>query len=174
MPTSPGVYCIFTRSGGELLSSAGYFPDPQLPSWVVNGHTHVYTGECIGLRRRLTEHLTGDIAASTFRSSVLAMAWHTTNQSGAPNPFGERAETEAALSEWLADEVLIGYKPCGYTRQHQNALLARTASPLNIADREKTPFARLLEQFRADFTHNVISRWAPPGPNSDPRRRFRR
>lgn len=102
------------------------------------------------------------------------MVWHNTNQSGDPNPFGERAETEAALSAWLADEVLIGYKPCGYTRQHQNALLAWTASPLNIADRERTPFSRLLEQFRADFAQNVVSRWAPPAANPDSRRRFRR
>jgi hypothetical protein len=59
----------------------------------------------------------------------------------------------------------------GYTRAHQNALLARTASPLNIADRKKTPFARLLEQFRAEFAETVVSRWEPPPPK--PKRRYR-
>ena len=171
VPSSPGVYCLFARSGTSLLSSAGYFPDPRLPAWNVDGHTHIYTGEGIGLRKRVSQHLIGDISDSTFRGSVLAINWKAGEQRGDANPFTSRAETEAALSEWLENEVVIGFKACGYTRQHQNALLARTASPLNIADREKTPFARLLEQMRSEFVTDVVSGWEPPPPKHRPKHR---
>lgn len=172
IPTSPRVYALFLRSGDELLSTAGHFPDPRLPAWNVDGRTHLYTGESFGLRQRLGEHLTGDISASTFRGSVLSLYWEAGARAGELPDFGDREATERALTECLAGEVVIGFKVCGYTREHQNAVLERTASPLNIADRPATPFSRLLSQFRSRFQSEVVSRWAPP--DAPTKRRYRR
>ncbi len=172
VPTSPGVYCLFLRSGDQLISTASYPPESGLPTWVVGEGTHLYTGEGIGLRKRLTEHLLGDIDSSTFRKTLLALHWHAGVRAGDPPDFTDRLTTETALTEWLSNEVIIGYKVCGYTRAHQNALLARTASPLNIADREPTPFGRLLKELRRKFDEAVVRHWAPPAPKV--RQRYRR
>lgn len=171
IPTSPGVYALFLRSGPQLLESVGYSPDPGLPLWTVNGRAHLYTGECIGLRKRVTEHLLGDIEASTFRGTLLALHWEAGMRIAEAPDFAERQPTESALTEWLSDEVIIGYKPCGYTRAHQNALLQRTASPLNISDREPTAFTHLLRRFRQAFEEAVIRDWAPPPAIVRPRHR---
>ena len=159
IPTSPGVYALFLRSGEQLLDSVGY-ETGHLPGWKVNGRTHLYTGESFGLRQRVTQHLLGDLEDSTFRGSLLSIYSEAGLRRGEQPTFDDGDATESALAEWLANEVTIGFKVCGYTRAHQDALLRRTTTPRNITDRPLTEFSRRLVEWRRRFSE-VTASWGP-------------
>ena len=151
VPNSPSVYCILLRGGSELMAQAGYFPDPRMPTWEVDRHLHIYTGESYGIRDRLAQHLAGNIKDSGMRESILAIQWLASSPPNGLSDFNGRETTEAALTEWLKTEATIAFKTCHYTRQAQNAIIARTATPLNISDRAATPFSRLLQTLSNAF-----------------------
>lgn len=169
MPLSPGVYGLFLRSGERLFNLAGYFPDPQLPAWDYGVWRNGYIGQGYSLRERVTAHLLGDIDDSPFRQSVLAIHWIAAT--GEVGDLRSRQASEAALSEWLRREVVIGYKVCGYHKAVEKEMLKRTAAPLNIGDRPPSPFGRLLSNVRQRFREAVVSGWEPPPPKNRPRQR---
>ena len=169
MPLSPGVYGLFLRSGERLFNLAGYFPDPQFPVWDYGVWRNGYLGEGYSLRERLTGHLLGSIGDSPFRQSIFAIHWVA--GTGELGDLGSRQASEAALSEWLRREVVIGYKVCGYHKTVEKEMLKRTAAPLNIRDRDPSPFSRLLSSLRQRFREAVVAAWAPPPPSSRPRQR---
>ena len=169
MPLSPGVYGLFLRSGEKLFSLAGYFPDPQLPAWDYAVWRNGYIGEGYSLRQRITAHLLGCIGESPFRQSIFAIHWVAgTNELG---DLINREASEAALNDWLRREVVIGYKVCGYHKTVEKEMLKRTAAPLNIRDRDPSPFGRLLSSLRQRFREAVVTAWEPPPTTSRPRQR---
>ena len=74
----------------------------------------------------------------------------------------ERASAEQVLNDWLRENAVIGYKPCGYVVDVERAILDATASPLNIARKNPTGYARLLQGFRHRFRTEVIEGWPKP------------
>lgn len=169
MPLSPGVYGLFLRSGERLFNLAGYFPDPQLPAWDYGVWRNSYIGEGYSLRERITAHLLGGIGESPFRQSIFAIHWVAgTDELG---ELKQRQASEAALNDWLRREVVIGYKVCGYHKAVEKEMLKRTAAPLNIRDRDPSPFGRLLSALRQRFRESVVLGWEPPPPTSRPRQR---
>lgn len=169
MPLSPGVYGLFLRNGERLFNLAGYFSDPKLPAWDYGLWRNGYIGQGYSLRERVTAHLLGDIDASPFRQSVLAIHWIAAT--GEVGDLRGRQASESALSEWLRREVVIGYKVCGYHTTVEKEMLKRTAAPLNIGDRSPSPFGRLLSNVRQRFRDAVVAGWEPPPPKNRPRQR---
>ena len=78
---------------------------------------------------------------------------------------------EAALSRWLSQNLIIGFKSCGYVRDVETAILATTASPLNIKRSNPTPFAHALREFRQKFMAEVAADWPKTASKHAARRR---
>lgn len=169
MPLSPGVYALFLRSGERLFNLAGYFPDPDLPAWDYGLWRNGYIGQGYSLRERVTAHLLGRMEDSPFRQSVLAIHWIA--GTGEVGDLKSREAGEAALTEWLRREVVVGYKVCGYHTTVEKEMLKRTAAPLNIGDRAPSPFGRLLQNVRQRFRETVVAGWEPAPSKSRPRQR---
>ena len=160
VPNCPGVYALFARDGEALIQKAG-FPDSS-PSfnWTREGALHIYTGETYGLRDRIVEHLCGVAGASTFRETLMAIDWHAAAAAGLPiRP--DRASAEASLSAWMRENIVVGYRKCGYVRDVEAAILAATASPLNIARAGGSPRIAHLKAIKKTFRSQVSDHWAP-------------
>ena len=172
LPSEPGIYAFFFADGASILSSSGYVADKRLVVWAHGARQHLYTGETYSLKARILQHLTGGIADSNLRETLFALQW----AAGAiPKDLLDphsRLRSEDALSAWLQENVTIGVKVCHYVGEAERALLARTASPLNIRDREPLPNARLLKAMRKRLRDEVLTHWEPsPQPSPQPRRR---
>jgi hypothetical protein len=167
IPNGPGVYALFFRRGTELLAQSELPPDQMERVWRRDGHDHLYTGESYGLRGRLQEHLTGDIRFSNLRETLLALQWCGSALPSGPEVTNDGAATEAGLTGWLASEVMIGFKNCGYVRDVEAALLRQTASPLNIQGRGADTYAVGLKAMRARFHSEVAAGWASGSAGAD-------
>jgi hypothetical protein len=159
VPNGPGVYALMFRNGAQLLSASGFGSDQMARVWRHEDHHHLYTGESYGLRGRLHEHLGGSVRSSNFRETLLALQWCEGALPGGPSVTEDGAATEARLTEWLASEVMIGFKTCGYVRDVEAALLAQTASPLNIMRRTANAYAIGLKAKRARLHGEFAGAW---------------
>ena len=173
LPARPGVYVLLfsEADASRILARSGYFPDPSLPAWRYDGFQHLYTGEAYFLRQRLEEHLAKDSSRSPLRETLLALHWSTDALHGGPVISDDRHATDAALNAWMLDRVLIGFKVCGYGREVERNMLKRAASPLNIRDRQATPYSELLRSLRKRFRDEVSGKWPPVASPTRPRRR---
>lgn len=162
IPDGSGVYTIFLRDGRELLQASGFIEHREQPLWINGGADHLYTGETYGLRTRLRQHLAGDILVSNFRETLMALQFSLGGLERKTDSEDERASAEQVLNDWLRENAVIGYKPCGYVVDVERAILDATASPLNIARKNPTGYARLLQGFRHRFRTEVIEGWPKP------------
>ena len=171
VPAGPGVYVLFVKDGSQVLSAAGYAPDRKLATWEERGCLHLYTGESLGMRGRLTQHLLEGIRESDLRKTLLSIFWKDGAPPGGLPDFSDRQAVEDALTEWMRTHVVIGFKTIGYTRTVERLMLERAASPLNIGDRKPSTFSRLLTQLRGMFQDAVVNGWPPPPPKVRKRQR---
>lgn len=171
IPDGPGVYAIFLRQGRALLQASGYIEHRDQPLWTHEGDEHAYTGETYGLRSRLQQHLEGNVYVSNLRETLMALRF----EAGPPNRWEnveeEQAGMEHRLTDWLRTNAVIGWKSCGYVKDVEQAILDTSASPLNVARRNPTGYARLLQARRHHFQTEVISRWSKPSRPHRPVRR---
>lgn len=142
VPDKPGVYALFVRGGEAFLRAAGY-TGGAVGSWQVNEGLHVYTGETYGLRSRLLTHIKGDENGSNVRRTILALGLGKLSI-----PTEGFASDEAALSDWFARHVSVGFFPCAYVKDVERSILMETASPLNIQRPNAGPFAAALRLAR--------------------------
>lgn len=155
MPSEGGVYAIFLRDGSKMLDLAGFAAADGPPLWSKDGVVHVYTGESYDLRTRLLQHLTG---VSHLHDRFLALQFAGALP-GAPKVSTDPDEAYRALNEWLASQVVIGYRSCGYVRDAEAAILKATASPLNLARCAKTPFRAALMEMERRFDAEIGGNW---------------
>lgn len=150
VPNVAGAYMIFVRGGEALLSAAGYEHASHLRAPRIADRIHLYTGQSMGLCTRLTKHFRKDARVSTFRTSLLAIERACGGISQTGTPHCDVGSCEFRLNDWLRENVTVGYwlHPCPQRGEAQ--ILARTASPLNIAYRPDI-FSRRLRAFRAQW-----------------------
>ena len=167
---TPGVYLLCLPKAALIERLTELPPEDRAASWSYGDFVHVYTGESYGLQSRLREHLTGEIDASTFRESLMALRWF----SGASEPtesFKDRSLAERALTDWLVANALIGYKTSPHIKDYERDILTFTTSPLNLMRDNPTEFTRRLKSVRREFRQAVVSTWEPPARAE---RRYRR
>ena len=169
LPNGPGVYALFVRNGDELLSKAGYQWDTDQSHWTEDGFVHFYTGESYGIRDRVLDHLLTGIDRSNFRLTMMALSHCGVRPDGLPEPTGQCADDEAAITTWLRESALVGFKTCGYVKDAERAVLDVTLSPINIGGRQPTDFSNLLRTLRETFKSEVGDAWPKSAP--PPKRR---
>lgn len=158
VPNGPGVYALFARPESGLLSASGFIESPDLPLWLHDGASHIYTGETYGIRERVLEHLTGSVRGSPVRETVLAIQFDLGQLQRAPVEQ-ERALVEDNLTDWMRSNIVIGFKSCGYVRDVERIILSATASPLNLARPNPTDFTKGLYARRRSFREQVADTW---------------
>lgn len=169
VPDGPGVYTLLLRGAMERLQRANLLADTAA-MWTVDGHAHCYTGETYGLRTRLMEHL--QPSTSNVRETLFALHWGGRSLTDGVICDAGLPVAESTLSEWMRDNVLIGFKRCGYVRDEEQAILDREPSPLNIQGRPASPTAMAVRACRASFARERSADWLPGQPSySNPRRR---
>lgn len=162
IPDGPGVYAIFLRQGREFLQASGYVEHRNHPLWAHEEGHHVYTGETYGLRGRLQQHLEGNVYASNFRETLMALWFKARLSDRWENAAEEQAGMERGLSAWLRENAAIGWKSCGYVKDVERAILDTSASPLNVARSNPTAYTRALQISRHRFQTEVMTRWPKP------------
>lgn len=170
VPNGPGVYALFARGEAALLTASGFVEQPGLPLWLHEGASHIYTGETYGIRGRLLEHLTGSIRGSPLRETLLAVQFDLGLLQAAPVQE-QRALVEGRLTEWMRDNVIIGFKSCGYVRDMERIILSATASPMNLARSNVNAYTKSLYDRRRRFRDQVVSAWPEVAAPTVPRRR---
>lgn len=158
VPNGTGVYALFTRDEAQLLSASGYVEKDDLPLWLHDGASHIYTGETYGIRGRLLEHLTGSVRESTLRETLLAVQFALGLVQRAPAE-DERALVEGNLSDWMRQNIVIGFKSCGYVRDMERIILSATASPMNLVRPNPSEFTKALHEHRRGFREQVTKAW---------------
>jgi len=162
MPNQPGVYALFVRDARSLLTEAGYVEQVSAPIWSQGDAHHVYSGESYAIRDRVLEHLSGNWH-DNLRKSLLALGW-------SPSPViphiavaDQVAEAELLLNSWLAENVTVAFRVCGYVKDVEDAMLMATASPLNLTRSNPSATLRGLKEARKSFSQGVAANW-PAGP----------
>lgn len=158
VPNGTGVYALFTRDEAQLLSASGYVEKDDLPLWLHDGASHIYTGETYGIRGRLLEHLTGSVRESPLRETLLAVQFALGLVQRAPAE-DERALVEGNLSDWMRQNIVIGFKSCGYVRDMERIILSATASPMNLVRPTPSEFTKALHEHRRGFREQVTKAW---------------
>ena len=168
----PGVYIVCVPEDALSLPAWGYEPEPTRPLWRKEGFAHVYTGETYGLRSRLREHLIGDVGRSTLRETLAALQWRDRRLVGKESDFTDRGGAEAAVTDWLLANALIGFKASPHVRDYERDILHFAASPLNVRRDSPTSFSQWLKTVRREFRDSVMSIWEPlmNQPRHQPRR----
>lgn len=170
VPNGPGVYALFAHDEMGLLTASGFIEQPDLPLWRHDSASHIYTGETYGIRGRLLEHLAGGIRGSSLRETLLAVQFDLGLLQAAPVQE-QRALVEARLTEWMRDNVIIGFKSCGYVRDMERIVLSATASPMNLARPNANDYTKGLHDRRRRFRDQVVSAWPEVAASAVPRRR---
>jgi len=151
IPIGPGVYALFFRDGDQLLASSGYVLEAGKSHWTHGDALHLYTGESYSLRKRLNEHLLGQGKTQNLRDTLMALEWSTGGVLRRPEAEAHQSLSDDDLSTWMRDQIVIGYKVCGHVREVERWMLHHAPSPLNIRDREPTPYSALLESIRKRY-----------------------
>jgi hypothetical protein len=73
------------------------------------------------------------------------------------------AEAELLLNSWLAENVTVAFRVCGYVKDVEDAMLMATASPLNLTRSNPSATLRGLKEARKSFSQGVAANW-PAGP----------
>ncbi len=170
VPNGPGVYALFERDEMGLLKASGFVEQSDLPLWLHDGASHIYTGETYGIRDRLLEHLAGGISKSQFRETLLAVKFDLGLLQDAPAEH-QRALVEGHLTEWMRDNIVIGFKSCGYVRDMERIILCATASPMNLVRPNADDYTQGLLDRRRLFRDQVVSTWPKVIAPAIPRRR---
>lgn len=170
VPNGPGVYALFARDETGLLAASGFVEQPGLPLWVDDGASHIYTGETYGIRGRLLEHLAGTVRASALRETLLAVQFDLGWLPPAPAQE-QRALLEGHLTGWLRENVVIGFKSCGYVRDMERIILSATASPMNLVRPNANDYTKGLHRRRRRFRDEVVSTWPEVAAPAVPRPR---
>lgn len=171
VPNGSGVYALFGPCGEELLPQLGFKAEEHPPLWVRDGAVHFYTGESYTLRSRLLEHLVGTIRPSNLRHTLFSISHALGPVGNLPNVTRDAAVDEAALSEWLRDNVTIGFRTCGYVKDVETAILGAAASPLNVMRPAPSEFASVLRTLKRRFGEEVVVHWPKTPSAHSPRRR---
>lgn len=169
VPDHGGVYAVFIRCGQVMLEATGYSVDPQRPVWRHEDADHAYTGETYGLRSRISSHLAGDILTSNLRETLMALQWGAGALVDGPQLGTDRVQAESDLTDWMKANVLIGYRSSSYVKEVEAAILADTASPLNLSRSNPSAYADTLQDLRRRFRDDLVSSWAKPDRPPHPR-----
>ncbi|WP_312686545.1 IS1595 family transposase [Brevundimonas nasdae] len=170
VPNGPGVYAFFARDETGMLTASGYVEQPNLPLWLHDGAAHIYTGETFGIRGRLLEHVRGSIRGSPLRETLLALQFDQGLLPVAPAEE-HRAVVEENLTEWMRDNVVIGFKSCGYVRDMERIILTATASPMNLVRPNANDYTKGLHERRRRFRDQVVATWPAVTARAITRRR---
>lgn len=162
IPNQPGVYALFVKDADCRLVEEGYVEQVFAPVWSEGDAQHVYTGESYAIRDRVLAHLAGRWH-DTFRQSILALGWVPIPPEAGLSPEADAALAELALNTWLAQNLVIGFKVCGYCKDVEDAVLMGTASPLNIRRPNPSATLRRLKDSRRSFVEQIALAW-PTGP----------
>ncbi len=148
IPNTPGVYLLLIRNGEAIVDEVGYRSLGGAAVWSRAGWAHLYTGCSSTLRVRIKRHLHSDARQSTFRQTLLALNDYSDALNAIGVPFDLERPSEVVLTEWLKNHCLIGFAEVADETQAEGEFLRRTASPLNIVGRSRSPFASRLVAIR--------------------------
>lgn len=116
--------------------------------------TVVYVGQTVSwLRQRVKTQLFASSWTSTFRKTVGLVMQEPLALEISPGYGGIRNynfgyEGEGRLTDWLAGEVVIGFRDSDSPLSEEKALIAERAPLLNITGRLRTPEGRRLAALR--------------------------
>lgn len=160
LPDKPGNYFIILREGCQLPSIK---ITPIMKKWDLNGAQYdiVYTGvSTVSLRKRdYAQHFTGNNAGrSTLRKSLGSMMGFRKIPRDKNNPGNGKTKfcesDEEKLSQWMRENLLVLYAPCGSVEKIENDEIMYIKSynpPLNIqnnANEENEEFRKELKRLR--------------------------
>lgn len=151
IPSEPGNYIVVLRNGSML---------PRTGDDVVmrdfDGQKVIYTGVSANLKKRIGhDHLKGHSSFSTFRISLGCLLGHKLihrNRIPDGKHFRFSSEDEAALSEWIKNNLVFYYKPSPDYERLEEMLIERLNPPVNL-DKNESPinaeFRAMLKELRS-------------------------
>jgi hypothetical protein len=130
------------------LEVARYFEHETALPWQIGEYGHVYTGQSAEGETRLRQHLFGAADVSTFRKTLLAVEEVYGAISRSETGVWAGDSQEEALSQWLADNAVVGWLTTDQPRELERAILAIEPSPFNIEGRRRSSYAAHLMGLR--------------------------
>lgn len=138
LPQEAGNYIVTLRAGSTI---PGNCPDVVMQEF--EGKRVIYTGvSAKNLRGRIGhDHFTGHSSFSTFRISLgCLMGFPLIHRDRIPDGKHYRfsQENEAALSQWMKENLIVYHKPSMYYEDIETMLILALNPPLNL-DKNDAP-----------------------------------
>ena len=144
IPSESGNYIVVLRNG-SMLPCAG----SDVVMKVFDGQNVIYTGVSADLKKRIGhDHLKGHSSFSTFRISLgCLLGYKQIHRNRIPDwkHFRFNPEDEAALSEWIKNNLVFYYKPSHDYERLEELLIEQLNPPVNL-DKNESP---INAEFRA-------------------------
>ena len=152
LEAKPGVYGLLLRGAEPILAATSYAgPAP----YRIGDFAHLYTGASFELGKRVPHHLTGTVAASSFRETLFAIDMYLDGVVGRKVVHCHKL-SERLLTAWLLKNTLVAYRGCEGPADEETILLKRFASPFNIDKRRPDSYARMLTALRCAMNDKPI------------------
>lgn len=150
VPDCGGIYMVFGDTT-ELLAGTGYADMEVREPFMIGGTELLYIGCSNDLRARIACHVKDDSTASNFRMSMGCLLRDQLDLEVFTHPLRATfhfGQGEARLTRWLCMNTAIAIWPCTQPRELERALIKALPAPININDRRRHPYARVLMEMR--------------------------
>lgn len=145
VPEQSGVYAFYLPAGAALLES------PSSGQTSIDEAVPIYVGRTgDSLRRRLKQQLLGDARVSQLKANLGVLVQNTLGLSVRPIP-GKRYYVfadERPLDDWIADNVIVGYRQTDDPTTTEAAWLASSPGLLNVLGRAETAVTKAIRSQR--------------------------
>lgn len=155
LPDEAGLYAWWLADRSKLpqVPAANHSLKPDL-SLLYVGIAPVDAQSSATLRSRVIgNHLSGNIAASTFRFSLAALLMRALNF--VPLKTSTKVvlsrDDNQRLTDWQHANLRISWCRLPEPWQVESAVISVTKPPFNLAENSVHPFYKVLKQARADF-----------------------
>jgi hypothetical protein len=147
VPARRGVYLLFVAGGRKILERTGYFRTEAREPLSIDDLVHVYSGAAGQLRRRILQHLVGDVRRSNLRMTFLSLerAQKAVSRSGTPKCH---IKDETSLNGWLYRNAYVAVGCIDNHFEAERTLLSRYASPFNIHPDRASAYSQALMTWR--------------------------
>ena len=140
-----GVYVILLRNAADVFSRAHLPSATSVAQWNLLDYHHVYTGLSTAMRSRATLHICGVTLESAVRESLLALQFSDKAIWEGDVPL---TAWEDQLTDWLAENAVVGFKLTDEPHTTEKALIERLPSPFNTAHNLRSSMTQAIAQRR--------------------------